>query len=109
MEDFKSDIVYHFSARPGVGESIADELYEDALADVLTLSNRDTPIEAMVPIIKDIMAFRLSTRGAEGIKSESYGGVSYGYEGDYPPRIMRRIRSIRLYRGASSESKSKDD
>lgn len=99
----KNKILEAFKERPRVNESLLDSLYEDALADVLELTHRKESIPEMAPVIKDIIAYRLATLGTEGIKSEGYSGISYSYSEDYPPRIMRRIRSMRLYGGIRKE------
>lgn len=36
--------------------------------------------------------------GTEGLKSENYSGVSFGYTSDYPDDIMKQLRRFRKVR-----------
>lgn len=74
-------------------DDLLDLLLGQAKSELKRLSNRDDVSEYKGLIIK-MAIFNYNRLGTEGLKSESYSGVSYTYEEDYPESILKEIRSI---------------
>ena len=49
-------------------------------------------------MIQRMVIWRYNTLGTEGLTSENYSGVSFGYKADYPDDIMQVIRSYKKVR-----------
>lgn len=50
--------------------------------------------------ISNMVVYNFNRLGTEGLNSEGYSGVSYGYSLDYPESILRQLnahRKLRLY------------
>lgn len=46
-------------------------------------------------VVDDMVAYRKSQYGNEGLNSLSLGGVSESYRGDYPTNVMRILTSLK--------------
>ena len=49
-------------------------------------------------LIQRMVIWRYNTLGTEGLTSENYSGVSYGYKADYPDDIMQVLKSYKKVR-----------
>ncbi|XVG95817.1 hypothetical protein ACGCUP_00890 [Eubacteriales bacterium KG125] len=94
----KDRIITEMKKRPGMDIADLESLYQDAISDIGDFTHR-TPEEinqlAIEPIVKDLMAFRFNTLGAEGLVSERYSGVDTQYDADLPKRIRRKLLAYR--------------
>ncbi|MFL8968899.1 phage head-tail connector protein [Helcococcus kunzii] len=94
----KDKIIKSVKNRPGMENADVEGLYQDAIEDIMHFTHRteeEISKLAIGSIIKDLMAYRFNTLGVEGIKSESFSGVSTGYYDDMPERIKKKLRSFR--------------
>lgn len=94
----KEKIINEIKKRPGMELADVESLYQDSVEDICHfthLTENELKELAIGSIIKDLMAFRFNTLGVEGIKSESFSGVSTGYYDDIPERIKKKLRSFR--------------
>nr|DAT70848.1 MAG TPA: Head Tail Connector Protein [Caudoviricetes sp.] len=49
----------------------------------------------MSSTIISMVVYKYNRLGTEGLDSEGYSGVSFGYSTDYPESIMRALKSQR--------------
>lgn len=59
--------------------------------------------EAMECPIEEMIVWKYNRIGTEGLTNESYSGVSYAYENDYPEWIMKMLRPYRRIRTIRSK------
>lgn len=73
------------------------ELIEKCKAEfeLLTRLSYDETSPTHVSVVEDMIAYRESQNGNEGLKSLSLGGVSESYRSDYPITVMRLINSLK--------------
>lgn len=62
---------------------------------LLTRLQYDETNPIHVSVVEDMIAYRTSQKGNEGLKSLSLGGVSETYRSDYPVTIMRLVNSLK--------------
>lgn len=48
-----------------------------------------------ISVVEDMIAYRTSQKGNEGLNSLSLGGVSETYKNDYPITVMRIIKDLK--------------
>lgn len=63
--------------------------------ELLTRVSYDENNPVHVSVVEDMIAYRTSQKGNEGLNSLSLGGVSETYKNDYPITIMRLINSLK--------------
>lgn len=63
--------------------------------ELLTRLQYDKTNPVHVSVVDDMVSYRESQKGNEGLKSLSLGGVSETYRSDYPITIMRLINSLK--------------
>lgn len=63
--------------------------------ELLTRLSYDETNPVHVSVVDDMVAYRESQKGNEGLKSLSLGGVSESYKYDYPRNVMRLINSLK--------------
>lgn len=85
--------------RLGISDNAKDPLLkdyiEDITEDILDLINHKELPKKAESIVKDLVVIKYNLNGSEGLKSESYSGVSQSFIDDIPNDIMKRIRRLR--------------
>lgn len=69
-------------------------LIEQAIEEALNYTHQDS-IENLRSTIISMVVYKYNRLGTEGLDSEGYSGVSFGYSSDYPDSIMRALKSQR--------------
>lgn len=69
-------------------------LIEQAIEEALNYTHQDS-IENLRSNIISMVVYKYNRLGTEGLDSEGYSGVSFGYSTDYPESIMRVLKSQR--------------
>lgn len=63
--------------------------------ELLTRVSYDENNPVHVSVVEDMIAYRTSQKGNEGLNSLSLGGVSETYKNDYPITVMRIIKDLK--------------
>ncbi len=69
-------------------------LIEQAIEEALNYTHQDS-IDNLSSTIISMVVYKYNRLGTEGLDSEGYSGVSFGYSTDYPESIMRALKSQR--------------
>ena len=69
-------------------------LIEQAIEEALNYTHQDS-IDNLRSTIISMVVYKYNRLGTEGLDSEGYSGVSFGYSSDYPDSIMRALKSQR--------------
>lgn len=69
-------------------------LIEQAVEEALNYTHQDS-IDNLSSTIISMVVYKYNRLGTEGLDSEGYSGVSFGYSTDYPESIMRALKSQR--------------
>lgn len=80
---------------PGVAPDMITILYEDAVTDILTWTNRDIIPTSLEPVVRQLVILRYNKIGIEGETSHSEGGVSRAFS-DMPADLQQTINQHRL-------------
>lgn len=82
----------------GIKDDTKDDLLtlliEQAIEEALNYTHQDS-IENLRSTIISMVVYKYNRLGTEGLDSEGYSGVSFGYSTDYPESIMRALKSQR--------------
>lgn len=84
---------------PNAEASVLEALTEQCIGEFKAACNRDDAPEAAAAVISQMVQHRYNQRGAEGLQSQSYSGMSESYMTDYPAslrRAMNRYRKVRM-------------
>lgn len=73
-----------------------EDIYDDAVLEVLSYCNRNEIVYGMVTSIRDLAKIRYNLEGVEGETSRSEGGVSYSFEEGIPRRVRSSLNVYRL-------------
>lgn len=74
-------------------------LIQQSIADVLAYTHRtEDDTEMLEPVILQVAVVRYNLVGNEGLKGETYSGVSFSYLDSYPANILYNLRSFRRIR-----------
>lgn len=46
-------------------------------------------------LIEDMVVYRFNRLGTEGLNSESYSGITYNYESNYPDFILQALEALK--------------
>lgn len=71
------------------------QMLEDAAAEIFDFTNRSEIIDKLKPLQRDLVLVYYSRLGAEGLSSQSQGGISVSYGTDIPDNLKRRLESYR--------------
>lgn len=86
----------------GITDSSKDELLniiiENDIAYILNRTHRDCFNDNLENILIQCVLWDYNKIGSEGLGSESYSGLSYNYQSQYPENIMSQIRANRKVR-----------
>lgn len=69
-------------------------LIEQATEEAITYTRNDCVDELNTAIIR-MVVYNFNRLGTEGVDTENYSGVSFGYSTDYPDNIIRILKSKR--------------
>lgn len=90
------DILDSLKKRPGMPD---DEMLQDIIADCTQdlkgMLHVDNLGEEHGSLLKELVTIKVNCDGAEGIQSESHGGVSTTYIDDLPKSLKRKICAMR--------------
>lgn len=82
----------------GIKDDTKDDLLtlliEQAIEEALNYTHQDS-IDNLSFTIISMVVYKYNRLGTEGLDSEGYSGVSFGYSTDYPESIMRALKSQR--------------
>lgn len=82
----------------GIKDDTKDDLLtlliEQAIEEALNYTHQDS-IDNLSSTIISMVVYKYNRLGTEGLDSEGYSGVSFGYSTDYPESIMRTLKSQR--------------
>lgn len=78
----------------GTKDDLLTILLEQAIEEATTYTHNDCVPVLESAIIK-MVVYNYNRIGTEGIDSEGYSGVSFGYSADYPDSIMRVLKAHR--------------
>lgn len=82
----------------GIKDDTKDDLLtlliEQAIEEALNYTHQDN-IDNLSSTIISMVVYKYNRLGTEGLDSEGYSGVSFGYSADYPESIMRALKSQR--------------
>lgn len=93
------NLLEKFKRRPGIKGT--DEYLQDLLDNALEYAIQETKrskeyLEKTIPVaIIDLAVIAYNRNGTEGLKLQSYSGVSEHYEEDIPKPILRKLYSVR--------------
>lgn len=76
-------------------DPLLEDYIKDITEDVLELLNKTELPKKAEGIVKDLVIIKYNLNGSEGLKSESYSGVSQTFIDDIPNDIMKKIRRLR--------------
>lgn len=83
----------------GLTDESKDELLNvligGAIEDAINYTQDENIEEKASATIERMVIYNYNRMGTEGLNSESYSGVSYNYDNDYPESIMRGLRAVR--------------
>jgi hypothetical protein len=84
-------------------KKVFEILINQALGWIALECNRDLDLEELgywekgvKELLIDMVIFRYTVLGKEGVSSENIVELSYTYGQDYPPYIVRRMKKFRL-------------
>lgn len=82
----------------GISDTSKDDLLtvllEQAITEAIEYTHNDD-IEALDPAIVQMVLYKFSRLGTEGLGSEGYSGVSFTYAEDYPTPILNLLNHKR--------------
>lgn len=80
-------------------DALFDLLIDQARSYLLTYCRRDFADESMTPLIIAMAAEDYGRLGGEGVSYRTASGASESYRGEYSPRIMTQLRTLRRLGG----------
>ena len=90
LEDIKLLLNYKDDSE----DALLELLIQQATDEAKDFTHREDVCDLQSTIEKMVI-YNYNRLGTEGITSESYSGVSYSYELDYPEPIMRMLKRYR--------------
>lgn len=88
---------------PTITDNTQDELLQllmqQSIEEAINYTHNDNICE-LEGCICNMVVYNFNRLGTEGLNSEGYSGVSYGYSSDYPESILRQLkahRKVRMY------------
>ena len=76
-------------------DSLIELLILQCTDEALDYTHREEYCSGMQSIIEQMVVYRYNLIGTEGLKSESYSGISYSYNQEYPDNIIRMLKKYR--------------
>lgn len=79
-------------------DALLGELIDNATEFVTNFINNDAALENLTGTIIAMVIYDYNRMGTEGLTSESYSGVNFGYASGYSDDIMKQLRRYRKVR-----------
>ena len=79
-------------------DALLGELIDKATEFATNFTNNTAAIESLNGCIIDMVIYDYNRMGTEGLTSENYSGVSFGYASGYSDDIMKQLRRYRKVR-----------
>lgn len=76
-------------------DALLTELISDAEEFVANYCNSTAAVESVGSAIVQMVVYAYNRLGSEGLTSENYSGVSFGYTEGYPDDILKQLRRYR--------------
>lgn len=75
-------------------DALLNLLINQCTDEALDYTHRDDACD-LESVIEQMVVYKYNRLGTEGLSSESYSGISYSYEKDYPVPIQRMLKRYR--------------
>ena len=82
----------------GSKDALLNELIENAREFAQNYINNDAALDNLNGTIIAMVIYDYNRMGTEGLTSENYSGVSFGYASGYSDDIMKQLRRYRKVR-----------
>ena len=79
-------------------DALLMELIENATEFARNYINNDAALENLTGTIISMVIYDYNRMGTEGLTSENYSGVSFGYASGYSDDIMKQLKRYRKVR-----------
>lgn len=79
-------------------DALLEELIDNATEFVRNYINNDAALESLTGTIVNMVIYDYNRMGTEGLTSENYSGVSFGYASGYSDDIMKQLKRYRKVR-----------
>lgn len=82
----------------GSKDALLEELIDNATEFARNFINNDAALENLTGTIISMVIYDYNRMGTEGLTSENYSGVSFGYASGYSDDIMKQLKRYRKVR-----------
>ena len=79
-------------------DALLEELIDNATEFARNFINNDAALENLTGTIVNMVLYDYNRMGSEGLTSENYSGVSFGYASGYSDDIMKQLKRYRKVR-----------
>lgn len=79
-------------------DALLNELIDNASEFARNFINNDAALENLTGTIISMVIYDYNRLGTEGLTSENYSGVSFGYASGYSDDIMKQLKRYRKVR-----------
>jgi hypothetical protein len=79
-------------------DALLNELIDNATEFAQNFINNDAALENLTGTIVNMVIYDYNRMGTEGLTSENYSGVSFGYASGYSDDIMKQLKRYRKVR-----------
>lgn len=79
-------------------DALLGELIDNATEFVRNFINNDAALDNLTGTIINMVLYDYNRMGTEGLTSENYSGVSFGYASGYSDDIMKQLKRYRKVR-----------
>lgn len=79
-------------------DALLGELIDNATEFAANFTNNEGALESLTGTIINMVIYDYNRMGTEGLTSENYSGVSFGYASGYSDDIMKQLKRYRKVR-----------
>ena len=79
-------------------DALLNELIDNATEFATNYTNNETALESLTGAIIAMVIYDYNRMGTEGLTSENYSGVSFGYSSGYSDDIIKQLKRYRKVR-----------
>lgn len=79
-------------------DALLEELIDNATEFAKNYINNDAALDNLAGTLIAMVIYDYNRMGTEGLKTESYSGVSFGYASGYSDDIMKQLKRYRKVR-----------
>ena len=79
-------------------DALLIELIDNAREFILNYTNNESALESLTGTLAQMVIYDYNRMGTEGLTSENYSGVSFGYAPGYSDDIMKQLKRYRKVR-----------